>query len=58
MNNLIAGSIAVVMAVVFLGNYLVMIASIPLSIIIIAVLAMLVVDYVKTVRGDENQPGD
>ena len=46
----IPGAIGVLMMAVFLGFMAVDIASLPLTIIAVVVLAMLGVDFVKTVR--------
>ena len=52
MENKITGIISLAMLLVFLGNYLIKIASLPLGIIIIAVLAMPIYDFVKSL-GEE-----
>ncbi|MFQ5760089.1 MAG: hypothetical protein ACE5HM_03850 [Acidiferrobacterales bacterium] len=54
MVRLITGLIGVVMVVVFLGYYAYMIGSIPLWLIIVAILAMAIADYVQSLRTDEN----
>jgi hypothetical protein len=58
MSNLISGSIAVLMSVVFLLFYAVRIGSIALWIIIVGNLAFLVVDFVQSVRKGNNQTGN
>ncbi|MFQ5924053.1 MAG: hypothetical protein ACE5M4_14545 [Anaerolineales bacterium] len=57
MGNLIGGVIAVALIVLFLGGYAVGIASIPFSIIVVAILIMVVVDFVQSVRGKRNGTG-
>ncbi len=56
MTNLITGLIAAAMVIVFLGFYAVRLDAIPLWIIIIAILAMVCVDFVQSVRKDGNEP--
>ncbi len=55
MGNLIAGLIPAAMVIVFLGSYAVRLDAIPLWIIIIAILAMVLIDLVQSVRKDGNQ---
>ncbi len=55
MSNLITGSIAVLMSVVFLGYYAIRLESIVLWIIIIANLACLMVDFLQSVKKGNNQ---
>ncbi len=50
MINLISGLIAVVLVSLFLGSYALTLNSIPLWIIIVGVLAMLVADFVLSMR--------
>ncbi len=50
MGNLIAGLIGVTMAIVFLGYYAISLKSVPLSIIIVAILFMVCTDYYQSVR--------
>ncbi len=50
MTNLITGLVAMAIVIVFLGNYAVKINSIPLWIIIVSILAMVVTDFVQSVR--------
>ena len=56
MQKTVTGVIAMVMLVVFLGNYLIKIGSWPLGIIIVGVLAMAIFDYVQTFR-EQSGPG-
>lgn len=58
MINLVTGLIGVTLAVVFLGNYAVTLASIPLWIIIVTVLAMAIADFVQSVRENRGREGD
>jgi hypothetical protein len=55
MSNLICGSIAVSMSLVFLLFYAVRLESIALWLIIVANLACLLVDFVQTVKKGNNQ---
>ena len=55
MSNLISGSIAVLMCVVFLGYYAIRLESIVLWIIIVANLACLVTDFVQSLKKGKNQ---
>lgn len=50
MDNKLTGLVAILMLTVFLGNYLIKIASLPLGIVIVGVLAMAIYDYVLSVR--------
>ncbi|MFQ6018067.1 MAG: hypothetical protein ACE5KF_07705 [Kiloniellaceae bacterium] len=50
MANLITGVIGVLMVVIFLGYYAVTLRSIPLWIIIVAILAMVVTDFYQSVK--------
>lgn len=58
MANRITGLIAAAMVIVFLGFYAVRLDAIPLWIIIIAILAMVLIDLVQSVRKDKNGPRD
>ncbi len=58
MDNLIAGLIPAAMVIVFLGSYAVRLDAIPLWIIIIAILAMVLIDLVQSVRKGKNGPRD
>ncbi len=58
MGNLIAGIIPAAMVIVFLGFYAVRLGAIPLWIIIIAILAMVLIDFVQSVRKGKNGPRD
>ena len=55
MSNLISGSIAVLMSIVFLGYYAIRLGSIVLWIIIVANLACLMIDFVQSVKKGNNQ---
>jgi hypothetical protein len=48
MSNAVTGLIGVVLIVTFLGYYAIDLGSIPLAIIIVAVLAMVIVDFVQS----------
>ncbi len=50
MVNMITGAIAVLAIVVFLGEYAVTINTLPLWVIICGVCAMMVYDYVKSIK--------
>jgi len=53
-NNLIAGTIGIVMVCTFLGFMIVWVPAPPLIVIIVAVMAMLLYDFVQTLRLGEN----
>ncbi len=55
MINLVTGVLAMVMIVVFLGYYAISIKSVPLGIIIVAILVMVAVDFIKSLRGKDEQ---
>jgi MFS superfamily sulfate permease-like transporter len=55
MGNRLSAAFALAIIAVFLGFYAVKIASIPLTIIIVAVLAMVVTDFVQSVRESRNR---
>ncbi len=55
MSNLIPGFVAALLLTVFLGFYAVRLNSLALWVIICSVLAMVVVDYVQSVRSDGNK---
>ena len=57
MTNLICGLLPVVLVLAFLGNYAVKINSTPLWIIIVSVLALLVADFVQSVRSENDNSG-
>lgn len=57
MTNLFSGLLPVVLVLAFLGNYAVKINSTPLWIIIVSVLALLVVDFVQSVRSENDDSG-
>lgn len=54
MSNLIGGLIAVLLVLAFLGFYAVSLRSLPLWIIIVAVLALVMVDFFQSVRKDKD----
>lgn len=56
MDNKITGVIAALLVILFLGFYAVKLASIPLWIIILAILAMVLVDFYEStvIKGDNN----
>ena len=51
MMNLVTGIIGIVMVVVFMGFMVVWVPAPPLIIICLGVLALLVHDFIRTVRG-------
>ena len=53
MSNIIPGFIAALLLAIFLGFYAVRLNSLALWVIICSVLAMVIVDYVQSVRSDE-----
>ncbi len=55
MSNIIPGFVAALLLVVFLGFYAVRLNSLALWVIIWSVLAMVIVDYVQSVRSDGNK---
>lgn len=57
MTNLICGLVPVVLILAFLGNYAVKINSTPLWIIIVSVLALLLADFVQSVRSEKDNSG-
>ena len=57
MMNLICGLVPVVLVLAFLGNYAVKINSTPLWIIIVSVLALLLADFVQSVRSENDNSG-
>ncbi|MEE8152949.1 MAG: hypothetical protein V3T76_07920 [candidate division NC10 bacterium] len=56
MDNVITGLIAVLLISVFLGFYAVTLESLPLSIIILSVLALVLFDFVQSVRKGKDEP--
>lgn len=56
MGNVIAGLIAVLLISVFLGFYAVTLESTPLWIIILSVLALVLFDFVQSVRKGKDEP--
>ncbi len=52
MSNLIPGFVAALLLTVFLGFYALRLNSLALWVIIGSVLAMMIVDYVQSVRSD------
>jgi len=53
-SNLIAGVIGIAMVMTFLGFMIVWVPAPPLIIIIVGVMALLVYDFVQTLRFGEN----
>ena len=58
MDNLIAGIIGVGMVIVFLGFYAIKLNSIPLWIILGGVLIMVVVEFVETLKEENDLNGE
>ena len=58
MDNLIAGVIGVGMVIVFLGFYAIKLNSIPLWIILGGVLIMVVVEFVETLKEENDLNGE
>ncbi len=61
MANIIAGLVGAALILVFLGFYAVKIASIPLIVIIVAILIMVITDFAQSLRSegnDSNKSGD
>lgn len=57
MVNLVTGLLAIVMIAVFLGNYAIRIAAVPLWVIILAILAMVIADYVLSLKDSKSRNG-
>lgn len=57
MANLITGLIGVVLVAVFLGFYAIGIRSLPLSIIVVAIMMLVLADFIQTVRKGNNHTG-
>ncbi len=57
MTNLITGLVAVATVIVFLGYYAVKLGAVPLWIIIGSVLAMVLTDFVQSVRQRNDNSG-
>ena len=53
-SNLIAGAIGIGMVVAFLGFMVVWVPAPPLIIIVVGVMALLIYDFVQTLRFGEN----
>jgi hypothetical protein len=53
-SNLIAGAIGIAMVVTFLGFMIVWVPAPPLIIIVVSVMALLVYDFVMTLRFGDN----
>jgi hypothetical protein len=51
MTNLVTGIVGIVMVTVFMGFMVVWVPAPPLIIICLAVLALLVHDFIRTIRG-------
>ena len=58
MTNLITGLVGVVIVLVFLGYYAVTLKSIPLWLIIVAIIAMVVADFIQSLRKGWDQTED
>ncbi|NIR31407.1 MAG: hypothetical protein GWN84_19265 [Gammaproteobacteria bacterium] len=58
MISIITSAIAGVLIVTFLGYYAVTLSRAPLSIVIIAVLGMLIADFVLTVRDEKRRQNE
>lgn len=54
MANIINGSIAVLLMILFVGGLAISIGSVPFSIIALAVLGMTVTDFVESVKNSNN----
>ena len=54
--TLVTGIVGIAMLVVFLGILVWWIKALPLTIIVVAVLVLLVYDFVRTLRYGENGP--
>ncbi len=54
MSNIITGSIAVLLSCVYFGYYAIKLNSVALWIVIVGGLAMLVFDFVKSIREGKN----
>ena len=57
MGNLFSGLVGVILVLVFLGFYAVGIHSLPFTIIVVVVGAMIVADLVQSVRNEKNRNG-
>lgn len=55
MANAVTGLIGVILFVLFLGYYAYDLRSLPLGIIIAVVLIMVIVDYLQSLRADEQE---
>lgn len=55
MISIITSAVAGVLVVAFLGYYAITLNRVPLWIVIIAVLGMLIADFVLTARGDKRR---
>jgi hypothetical protein len=58
MANIITGAIGVAMGLVFFLYYAIRIKSIPLGIIIVGAVAMLVYDFIESIRENNKPPGN
>lgn len=58
MGNIITGAIGVAMGVVYFLFYAIKIHSIPLWIIIVGAVAMLVYDFIESIRENKTPPGN
>lgn len=57
MENIISGSIAMLLIILFLGGLAISIGSIPFSIIVIGVLGLTITDFVESVKNNNNKNG-
>ena len=57
MANIISGSIAVLIVILFLGGLAISIGSIPFSIIVIGVLGLTITDFIESVKNNNNKNG-
>lgn len=55
--TLVTGIVGIVMLVMFLGILVWWIKALPLTIIVVAVVLLLLYDFVQTLRYGENGPG-
>ncbi len=58
MSDLITGLIAVVLVGLFFGLYLVQLNALPLTIIFLGVFALIVADFIQSVRKGKDKTGD
>ena len=53
MTNIITGLVAMVLLVLFLGNYALTLNALPLWIIIVLILGLAIADYVKSLANNQ-----